>query len=130
MAKTLVEKLFIKPSYRIAVLNAPEAYLSTVLVELPGDVVVAEALDGTFDLIQYFTRTWGELEPAIEGLKAGLKAGAPIWFCYPKGGDKARIPTDLNRDKLWSLLTPFGFTPNHQIAIDETWSALRFKTVG
>jgi hypothetical protein len=130
MAKTLPEKLFIKPGMSVAVLHAPKHYLSDVLIGLPEDVAVSETLDGRFDQIQCFVTEKATLLADIETVKAGLKEGGMLWYCYPKGGDKAAIPTDLNRDLLWEALKPHGVAPNHQIAVDETWSALRFKVVG
>ena len=44
---------------------------------------------------------------------------------YPKGGAKAG--TDLNRDVLWQLVGPRGWTGVSLVAIDDTWSAMRFR---
>jgi hypothetical protein len=48
-----------------------------------------------------------------------------LWMCYPK--QTGKIKSDLNRDSLWRLMQPTGFSPVTQIAVDETWSALRFR---
>jgi hypothetical protein len=130
MAKTLAEKLFIKPGYRMAILNAPEGYLAELSRQLPEGVATDTALNGTYDMVQYFTTHQAALTPDIDALKTSIRSGGMLWLCYPKGGDKAKISTDLNRDKLWKLLESLGLTPNHQISIDETWSAIRFKVVG
>ena len=45
---------------------------------------------------------------------------------HPKG--KA-LPTDLNRDIVRVTLEPLGLEVVSQVAIDETWSALRAKIV-
>ena len=47
-----------------------------------------------------------------------------FWIAYPKAGQ-----ADINRDTLWPILAEYGFRPNSQIAIDETWSALRFRAL-
>jgi len=49
------------------------------------------------------------------------------WVAYPKGG---QLGTDLNRDSLAALLLGKGVRPVTQIAIDATWSALRFRPGG
>lgn len=36
-------------------------------------------------------------------------------------------PTDLNRDILWNLVEPAGWRPVRMVALDETWSAMRFR---
>lgn len=48
-----------------------------------------------------------------------------VWIYYPK--KTGQIKSDLSRDVCWKVLVPIGFTPNSQISIDDTWSALRFK---
>ncbi|MGX1778638.1 hypothetical protein ACWIGW_41480 [Nocardia brasiliensis] len=45
-----------------------------------------------------------------------------VWVAYPKGNR-----TDINRDTLHLLLVDYGLRPVAQVAIDETWSALRFR---
>ena len=34
---------------------------------------------------------------------------------------------DLNRDTLWPVLGEYGMRPVSQVAVDEVWSALRFR---
>jgi hypothetical protein len=36
-------------------------------------------------------------------------------------------PTDLNRDVFWEALEHLGVRPVTQIAVDDVWSALRFR---
>ena len=45
-----------------------------------------------------------------------------FWVLYPKGNR-----TDFNRDTLWPILAEHGFRPITQVAVDEVWSALRFR---
>jgi hypothetical protein len=52
-----------------------------------------------------------------------------LWFAYPKQTSKA-YTSDLNRDLCWEALDPLGLQPVRQIAIDDDWSALRFKPKG
>jgi hypothetical protein len=111
-------KLQIKPGQRVATLAGA------------GDVpsVMADAdppVDpGAADVIVAFARNRAELTtvagPAIEAARRDKLA----WIAYPKAG---KLGTDLNRDVLAALLTAEGVQPVRQIAIDETWSALRFR---
>jgi hypothetical protein len=50
-----------------------------------------------------------------------------LWMTYPKKSGK--IKSDLNRDTGWKLLLNYNFTPNGLISLDETWSALRLKSI-
>jgi hypothetical protein len=45
-----------------------------------------------------------------------------LWVVYPKGNR-----TDVNRDSLWPILAEHGLRPITQVAVDDTWSALRFR---
>ena len=41
--------------------------------------------------------------------------------------DVADVKADINRDTLWPSVTEYGLRPNGQVAVDEVWSALRFR---
>jgi hypothetical protein len=58
--------------------------------------------------------------------KLQIKPGqrVAVLAAYPKAG---KLGTDLNRDVLAALLAGQGVQPVRQVAIDETWSALRFR---
>ena len=129
MAKTLTQKLFIKPGMSLAVLNAPEGYVQTAWQDLPEDVIIHDALNESYDQVHLFATHEAPLLAQVEDVKAHLKEWGVLWVCYPKGGEKAAVPTDLNRDSLWASLKPHHLAPNHQIAIDAVWSGLRFKVV-
>jgi len=51
-----------------------------------------------------------------------------LWFAYPQGTSK-RYTCEFNRDTGWSALRSAGFDTVRQVAIDEDWSALRFRRV-
>jgi hypothetical protein len=51
-----------------------------------------------------------------------IKPGTRLWVAYPKGG---RV--DIDRDTLWPIVAELGLRPISQVAIDDVWSALRFR---
>jgi len=51
-----------------------------------------------------------------------------LWFAYPKGTSK-RYKCDFNRDTGWESLGKVGFEGVRMVAMDEDWSALRFRRV-
>lgn len=57
----------------------------------------------------------GEYGPALQDDNV-------TWIAYPKG-NKA----DINRDSLWPIAGEVGLRPISQVAVDDTWSALRFR---
>jgi hypothetical protein len=55
---------------------------------------------------------------------AAWHAPGAFWVLYPKGGR-----ADINRDSLWPMLVEHGMRPISQVAVDDTWSALRFRAL-
>lgn len=106
--------------------NAPPGYLDllddTPLPTLPVD---AEGGGRDLDFVQVFTRDAGELERLAPSAIAAVKPDGLLWVCYPKGGAKAG--TDLNRDVLWKLMEDRGLVGVTLVAIDDKWSAMRFR---
>jgi len=64
------------------------------------------------------------------GKAIGKKAAgdAVVWFAYPKGSSK-QYKSEINRDSGWKILGDAGFEPVRMVAIDEDWSAVRFRRV-
>ena len=123
---SLVKKVRIKPIQKIAVLNSPPGYLSS-LGDLPDGVMLDEELNGDYDLIHAFFTQMSVLETQIERLKSALVEHGILWISYPK--QSAKQESDLNRDILRDKLADQGLKAVAQISIDDTWSALRFKTL-
>ncbi|GAB3541698.1 YdeI/OmpD-associated family protein [Pontibacter brevis] len=80
---------------------------------------------GTYDAVQLFVQSKEELEKFRPQAIAVLKPGALLWIAYPK--KTSGIKTNLNRDNGWETILALGYSGVRQIAIDETWSALRFR---
>jgi hypothetical protein len=125
MADTsLIKKLGIKPDHKLLILNAPEGYLET-LSSLPEGTERKTRAEGSFDLVQIFLYNKVDVEKyAPIGIQA-MKSDGLLWFTYPK--KTAKIKSDITRDTGWESVRAVGWRPVTQIAIDETWSALRFR---
>jgi hypothetical protein len=72
-----------------------------------------------------FVTTLAEVEAAAKWLPKAA-GDAVIWLAYPKGSSK-RYRCEFNRDNGWAAVGAAGFEPVRQVAIDEDWSALRFR---
>lgn len=120
----LVKKLQIKPGQRMVILNPPPGYLEQ-LGPLPKGVELAEKPEGVFDFVQLFVHNVAELERLASSAIAAAKRDAILWISYPKRS--ARVQTDIARDVGWEVVNRAGLRPVSQVAIDETWSALRFR---
>jgi hypothetical protein len=107
----LAKKLQLKAD-RIRVVNAPaDVDLDLPVAERAPDVLV-------------FVRDRADLEAHAAAALEVARADGLAWIAYPKGG---QLGTDLNRDILWEALEGVGVRPVRQVAIDEVWSALRFR---
>jgi len=122
----LSKKLQMKAKGRITVIDAPPGYLD-LLTPLPEGVQVADALTGQYDIVHAFFERLDDLLAAVDGLKAALVDGGILWISYPKL--TAKRDSDLNRDLIWKVLGERGLKAVSQIAVDDVWSAMRFKKV-
>lgn len=124
MADTpLHKKLLLKPGYRVLLLNAPAGYRD--LLSPLQDVEVSETAEGVFDVVQVFARMQADVERLAPAAIAATRPGGVLWWTYPK--KTGAIASDLSRDHGWQALNERGYQPVTQIAIDATWSALRFR---
>ncbi len=122
--KSVAEKLLIKSSYKVLLVNAPEGYQS-ILGDLPPQVVMLTQTSESVDLIQVFITSKAELEKQLQKLKSLLKPRGLLWVTYPKGTSK--IKSDINRDSIWKYAQTLQLQAVAMISIDDTWSALRLK---
>ena len=72
-----------------------------------------------------FVKTLAEVESAAKLLPKTV-GDAIVWMAYPKGTSK-RFRCEFNRDNGWAALEAAGFESVRMVAIDEDWSALRFR---
>jgi hypothetical protein len=122
MDEALVKKLQLKPGMRVLVMNAPAGFLDR-LTPLPEGATFVE--QGPADWVLVFMGNKVEVDAlAPRGIEAVVREGV-LWLCYPKGGAKAG--TDINRDTGWEVVMLTGWGPVAQAALDEKWSALRWK---
>lgn len=126
MTSSLASKLQIKPGARLAVLNAPEGLLPALKTELAG-IEVREGAEGAVHSVLLFVRCLDDVGRLLGSAIAAAPAGGPLWIAYPKL--TSGVPSDLSRDILWHAVEPSGWRPVRQVALNEVWSAMRFKSV-
>jgi hypothetical protein len=120
------KKLGLKPGMRELVLAAPSGYLKA-LAPLPRGVSVSENVGGTHDFVQMFATKKTEIKKSKKKLLESAIPGALVWITYPKKTSGA--DSDLSREAVWAGMEGTGWRPVSQIAIDEVWSALRFRPI-
>jgi hypothetical protein len=119
-------KLNLKDHKQIVVLDSPPSFESELAalkgVEIIRDLKKAKAV--TFSLAFVTTpEKINALAPAIARKAVG---DAIVWFAYPKGTSK-KYKSQIDRDHGWNILGQEGFEPVRMVAIDEDWSAKRFR---
>jgi hypothetical protein len=125
--KSLLAKLNYKGQKRISILNSDEKFIQSFSAELR-DVTVDQKIDPRYpyEFIIIFVKSVSEVEQMAPGTIHNLKADGVLWFCYPKKTSK-KFSSDLSRDHGWTILNESGFHGIRLVAIDEDWSALRFR---
>lgn len=127
MDKTLKDKFQFKNVTRLAVRNAPQGYAGRLVEQMEG-IEVIDGPDASADALLLFVNNRAEAEalaPGAVAAVAGVKPEGILWVAYPKGSSK--VKTDVNRDTLWPIIQAHCWRPVRQVAVDEVWSALRFR---
>lgn len=119
MARTVLDKLGWKSGMAGAlVIGRPDGFAALPVLPPPGA--------GTAYFILAFAPDVVAVAPAVVlALPRYPAAGGLLWFAYPKR--TGAIPTDITRDHGWDALAEAGFLGVAQVALDGTWSALRFR---
>ena len=118
-AKTVAEKLAIKPGH--AVWTSHPDRLTAAVGELPAGASVTADLAAA-DLALLFADDAASARAILDANREQVTSPAAVWVAYPKANR-----TDINRDSLWAIVVDYGLRPNGQVAIDDVWSALRFR---
>jgi hypothetical protein len=128
MTSPMFKKLNLKDQGEILVLNSPTSF-ETEISALAG-VKVHRRLEsaGTLNFALAFVTQRAELNRLSKALASRASGDAVLWFAYPKGTSK-KYACDFNRDDGWQVLKKSGFDTVRQVAIDDDWSALRFRRV-
>src|SRR5258708_38886870 len=127
MDQSTIKKLGIKPGQKVLILNAPQAYVQSLGV-LPEGTSITEGKTppgGQFDLVQYFAHSKAEVDENAQAVVQAVKAGAMLWFAYPKKTGKSK--TDLSRDVGWESVARAGWNGVSLISIDGTLSVMRYR---
>jgi len=112
---SLAKKLNLKEGTKLRVIGRPKG------VDL-GDVPVT-ALANVRDVLVFVSRL-ADVETVCMPVVEAARADRLAWAAYPKGG---QLGTDLDRNVLWKALEKKGIQPVRQVALDDVWSALRFR---
>jgi len=123
MNTRLLNKLKIKENMQGRILNVPpdkqelekclreKGYLSNATTE--------------FDFVICFVQTEEQVVSCIPFVY-DIKFDGLLWMVYPKKSSK--IGSEITRDEGWKSLHDIGYQGVAMIAIDDVWSAFRFRS--
>jgi hypothetical protein len=118
--RSVAEKLSIKPNTTLW--SSHEARLH-LIGPLPSGVRRVSAPEQAATAI-LFADDAASVRRILAAQGDRLAKPSAVWVAYPKANR-----TDINRDSLWPILAEHGMRPISQVALDDVWSALRFRTL-
>ena len=125
----LLQKLNYKNEKSVVIIDAPSDLAH--LIESFGDTLPVESsIDAGVlaDFVVIFVQSQEKLQQHIADVLPRVTSDALVWFAYPKKSSK-KYRCTIDRDHGWEALGALGYEPVRQIAIDDDWSALRFRPV-
>lgn len=120
--RSLVDKLGIKPGFRVSILKAPTGYTKT-LGPMPSGVQVLAKPKLPMDFVHFFAKSRVEYEKKFNALKKSLAQDGMLWISWPKGASK--VSTDMNEHVVRDFALKNGMVDIKVCAVDEAWSGLK-----
>jgi hypothetical protein len=127
MTKQLARKLGLNPGMRALIIDPPPGYLK-LLTPLLDRLTVSSRTDGVYPFVQVFAMRLPEISDFAKVLPKYASPNALVWISYPKKSSK--LKGNLSRDVIRKAMSGPGWRAVSIVAIDEVWSALRFRPTG
>ena len=125
----IFKKLNFKDQKEICILNVPSEF-SGELIAMKNFTTIKTDINEcvTIEFILTFVKSKTEIDNLFPTIDYKLKGDGIVWFAYPKGTSK-KYKVEINRDHGWETIKEKGFETVRAVAIDENWSALRFRKI-
>lgn len=121
--KSIVQKLGIKPGFRIFVEGAPATY-DDIIGQLPAGVTTASRLKAPLDMVHLFATERAGLATHLRSYRDAITPDGMIWVSWPKKA--SGVATDLSDIVVRDIALALGLVDIKVCAVDETWSGLKF----
>lgn len=121
--RSLVDKFGIREEMTLSFSNVSHDLKNKIAI-LPRKCVVVRELREPVDFIWTTSTERKELEEKFPHLRDFTKKNGMLWVSWPKGSSK--IETDLNENSIRDIGLKNGMVDVKVIAVDETYSALKF----
>ena len=119
----LPKKLGIKEGSRVAIVDAPGGFSST-LTPMPGGVEFASRVGGRLDGVVLFATRLASLERRFGPAVRALERDGGLWVCWPKKASK--VETDLTFDIVQRMGLDAGLVDNKSASVTDVFQAMRF----
>jgi hypothetical protein len=125
----LFKKLNFKEHKEIFVINPPKSF-EAEMKEMSKLTKVSTSFSPSskIEFILCFVSKQTEIDSFINTALDHLYGDLVLWFCYPKTSSN-NYKCDFNRDTGWANLGKLNFETVRMVAIDEDFSALRFRRI-
>ena len=127
MTKAIARKLGLNPGMRALIIAPPRGYLKLLKPE-PGNLSLTSKTGPAYPFVQVFATRLSNIRRFARKLKKYAAPNALVWVSYPK--QTSTLKGDLSRDVIRNAMKAPGWQAVSIVAIDETWSALRFRPAG
>lgn len=125
----LFKKLNFKQHKEALILNAP-AEFEPELNAMKGCTVIRTDIGSVSEIefVLAFVKDQTGIDTMTPLIDQKLKGDGIVWFAYPKR-TSGKYKAEINRDNGWDILGRSGFEAVRQVAVDDDWSAVRFRKV-
>ncbi len=120
----ILKKMYFKEGMKIRIWNAPND-LNSLFDSWEKEGFLAKS-DEKPTFLLAFVQTEEEVKKYFLEMHELSPEDEAIWMAYPKGTSK-KYKAQVNRDSGWKIVGDMDYEGVRQIAIDEDWSALRFR---
>jgi hypothetical protein len=124
LVNPILQKLRFNGQDPVLLLNAPPEFEP---VADDFGVSVHREIRGRYKLAIAFVKSRAEAMAAATATRNALVSDGIFWLVYPKGTSKKYPKVDVNRDTGTVAVEGLGFKGVTMVAIDEDWSAMRYK---
>jgi hypothetical protein len=124
-SQTLLEKLQLEDEKNLLIQGLPSS-IEKQFIKLSFSKNLTPLLKSRkIDFALVFAVSHRQLHDILIEVIPSLRPNAKLWVAYPKLTSK--IASDLSREASWACIDQFGFEGGRAIALDNVWSATRFK---
>ncbi|GMQ24790.1 hypothetical protein Aoki45_14720 [Algoriphagus sp. oki45] len=120
----LLKKMNFKAGMKAQIWNAPEELASLIQTWKKDGFLVEN--EEKADFLLAFVYSKEDIDQYFEAMHALSPEDEALWVAYPKGTSK-KYKVKINRDSGWTKAGELDYEAVRQIAINEDWSALRFR---